>query len=86
MLFKSLALRNQSPLQDYAPFLVTLIVLRGKFVNPSEFGVAVLAGHIPDHVTAGEHDSVLNLAVVEVHNFVEQECTAGGSCNVQNNV
>lgn len=80
MLFKALTLPNQRSLQDDATLLVPLTVLSSKFVDPTQLAVAVLAADIPHHVSAGEHHSVLHLAVLEVDHLIEKESSACGSC------
>lgn len=69
MLFKALTLPNQRPLQDDATLLVPLTVLSGELVDPPQLAVAVLAADVPHHVPAGEHHSVLHLAVLQVHHL-----------------
>ena len=69
MLLEAFALADQGPLQDHAAFLVALAVLRGELVDPAQLAVAVLAAHVPHHVPAREHDSVLHLAVLQVHHL-----------------
>lgn len=80
MLFKALALPNQSPLQDDASLLVPLTVLSGKLIDPTQLAVAVLAADVSYHVSAGEHHSVLHLAVLQVHHLIEEERSSCGSC------
>ena len=69
VLLEAFALSDQGPLQDDPPLLVALAVLRGKLVDPAQLAVAVLAAHVPHHVPACEHDSVLHLAVLQVHHL-----------------
>lgn len=80
MLFKALTLSDQCPLQDDTSFLVPLTVLSGKLVDPTQLAVAVLAADVPHHVPAGEHHSVLHLAILQVHHLIEEERSACGSC------
>lgn len=70
MLLEALALPDQRPLQDDAPLFVALTVLRRKLVDPTQLAVAVLAADVPHHVSAGQHHSVLHLAVLEVHHLL----------------
>ena len=63
------ALPHQRPLQDDTALLVALAFLSGEFVHPAQLAVAVLAADVPHHVSAGQHDSVLHLAVLQVHNL-----------------
>lgn len=80
MLFKSLTLCYEGTLQDYPAFLVTLIVFCGKLIDPSQLGITVLTGHVTDHVSSGQHHTVLYLTVVQVYNFVEQESSSSCTC------
>lgn len=52
--------------------------LRGKFVHPSEFGLAVLAHYISDHVTACEHDPVLHRRVGQIDDPFEEVGPSSG--------
>lgn len=62
--FETFALPHQGSLQDDPPFLVTLAVLCGELVDPAQFAVAVFAADVSHHVAAGEHDAVLDFAVL----------------------
>lgn len=66
---EAFALPHQRPLQDDAALLVALALLCGEFVHPTEFAVAVLAADITHHVPPRQHDSVLHLAVLQIHNL-----------------
>lgn len=76
---EAFALPHQRPLQDDAALLVALALLCGEFVHPTEFAVAVLAADVTHHVPPRQHDSVLHLAVLQIHNLVEEESPASGS-------
>lgn len=76
---EAFALPHQRPLQDDAALLVALALLCGEFVHPTEFAVAVLATDVTHHVPPRQHDSVLHLAVLQIHNLVEEESPASGS-------
>lgn len=80
MLLKALALPDQRSLQNHTSLFVPLAVLGGKLIDPAQFAVTVLTADVSDHVPAGEHDSVLHLAVLQVHHLVEQKSSACGSC------
>ena len=55
---------QKSPLrQGCACEPLPLLFLHGELVDPAEFGVAVLAGDVPHHVTTGEHLALLDLTV-----------------------
>lgn len=73
MLLKTLALPDQRPLQDDASLFVSLTVLSSKFVDPSQFAVAVLAANVSYHVPSGEHHSILHLAILEVHHLQNRQ-------------
>lgn len=68
-MFEAFALPHQRPLQDYSSLLVALAFLRGKLVHPAQLTVAVLAADVPHHVSPCQHDPVLDLAVLQVHNL-----------------
>lgn len=70
---------HQGSLQNNPPLLVSLVVLRGKLVNPAKFCVTVLAGDVTHHVSPCQHDPVLHLTVVQVDHFVEEEGSACGT-------
>lgn len=78
-MLEAFALPHQRPLQDDAALLVALALLCGEFVHPTKFAVAVLAADITHHVPPRQHDSVLHLAVLQIHNLVEEESPASGS-------
>lgn len=80
VLLKALGLPDQRSLQNHASLFVSLTVLSGELVDPAQFAVTVLTADISHHVSAGEHDSVLHLAVLQVHHLVEEESSACGSC------
>lgn len=67
MLLKALTLPDQSAFQDHTAFLVTLAVFSGKLIDPSQFAIAVFAAHVSNHVSASEHDPVLNFTVLKVN-------------------
>lgn len=67
VLLKALALPDQRPLQDDSALLVALAVLGGKFVDPAQLAVAILAADVSHHVPARQHHPVLDLAVLKVH-------------------
>ena len=69
---------DECPLEDDSGLFVPLRLLGGELVHPAQLGVAVLAVDVPDHVSAGEHDPVLDVAVVEVDHLVEEEGPARG--------
>lgn len=79
MFLEAFALPHQSTLQDDTPLFVALAVLRGKFVDPAQLAVAVFAADVPHHVTAGEHDPVLDFTVLQVYHLIEEEGAARGS-------
>lgn len=66
---EAFALPHQRPLQDDTALLVALAFLGGKLIHPAELAVAVLAADVPHHVSSCQHDSVLNLAVLQIHNL-----------------
>lgn len=68
-MLEAFALPHQRPLQDDAALLVALALLCGEFVHPTKFAVAVLAADITHHVPPRQHDSVLHLAVLQIHNL-----------------
>ena len=78
VLFDAFVFCDQGPLQDDPALLVPLVLLRGELIHPAQLDVAAFAGHVPNNVSAGEHDPVLHVAVVEVDHFVEEEGPAGG--------
>lgn len=78
-MLEAFALPHQRPLQDHTALLVALTFLRGELVHPAQFAVAVLAANVPHHVSSCQHDSVLHLAVLQIHNLVEEKSSAGGS-------
>lgn len=78
-MLEALALSHQSPLQDDSALLVALTFLGGELVHPAQLTVAVFAADVPHHVPPRQHDSVLHLAVLQIHNLVEQKSSAGGS-------
>lgn len=69
--FEAFALLHQRPLQNDAALFVALTFLRGKLVHPAQLAIAVLAADIPDHVPPCKHDSVLDFAVLQIHNLQE---------------
>lgn len=69
MLLKSFTLSDQSSFQDNAAFLVALAVFSSKFIDPTQFAVAVLAAHISNHVAASEHDPILNFTVLQIYHL-----------------
>ena len=71
MLLKSFALSDQRSFQDNAAFLVALAVFSGKFIDPTQFAVAVLAAHVSNHVAASEHDPILNFTVLQIHHLIQ---------------
>ncbi|MEQ2317016.1 hypothetical protein AMECASPLE_038455 [Ameca splendens] len=66
---EAFALPHQRPLQDYPAFLVALTLLGGKLVHPAQLAVAVLAADVSHHVSSCQHDPVLHLAVLQIHNL-----------------
>lgn len=76
MLLKTLTFPDQRPLQDDSPLFVPLTVLSSKFVDPSQFAVAVLAANVSYHVPSGEHHSVLHLAILEVHHLENRQANS----------
>lgn len=78
-MLEAFTLPHQSSLQDDTALLVALTLLCGELIHPAEFAVAVLAADVPHHVSPCQHDSVLHLAVLQIHNLVEQESPASGS-------
>ncbi len=66
---KAFAFPHQRPLQNDAALLVALALLGGKLVHPAQLTVAVLAADVPHHVSSCQHDSVLHLAVLQIHNL-----------------
>lgn len=78
-MLEAFALPHQCPLQDNTAFLIALTFLGGKLVHPAQLAVAVFAADIPHHMSSCQHDSVLHLAVLQIHNLVEEEGSAGGS-------
>lgn len=78
-MLKAFALPHQRPLQDDTALLVALALLRGELVHPAQLAVAVLTADVPHHVSSRQHDSVLDLAVLQIHHLVEQESSARGS-------
>lgn len=68
-MFEAFALPHQRPLQDDPSLLVALALLRGELVHPAQLTVAVLATDVPHHVPPSQHDSVLDLAVLQVHDL-----------------
>ena len=77
VLFETFTLGNKCSFKDDAAFFVALILLGGKLVNPAELGVTVFAGDVSHHVSAGQHDPVLDLAKVQVDHFTEEEGSTG---------
>lgn len=71
MLLKSFTLSDQSSFQDNAAFLVALAVFSSKFIDPTQFAVAVLAAHISNHVAASEHDPILNFTVLQIYHRIQ---------------
>ena len=63
VLGKAIDFVNESPFEDDLALLVALVVLGGELVDPAQLGVAILAGHVANHVATSEHHSVLHLAV-----------------------
>lgn len=84
MFLKALWLSNKCSFQNYTTFFVTLVLLIGKLVDPAKLLVAVLAHHVPDHMSPCQHDPVLYLAILQVYNFVEKESTTCSTCNSSN--
>ena len=83
---KSIAFDDQRSLQDDPSFFVSLIVLCGKLIHPTQLLLAVLAENIPHHVSAGDHHTVLYLTVREVDYFIEEirpPRWAGESCGYE---
>lgn len=76
--FEAFTLPHQRPLQNDAALLVALAFLVGELVHPAQLAVAVLAADVPHHVSSCQHDAVLHLAVLQIHNLVEQESSSGG--------
>lgn len=76
---EAFTLPHQRPLQDDPTLLIALAFLGGKLVHPAQLAIAVLAADIPHHVSSCQHDSVLHLTVLQIHNLVEEEGSAGGS-------
>lgn len=73
MLLEALALPHQRPLQDHAALLVALAVLGGELVDPAQLTVAVLTADVSHHVSAGQHHTVLHLAVLQVHHLRDED-------------
>lgn len=65
--------RHKSALQDHSSLLVALAFVGGKFIDPAELCGAIFAGDVSDHVSAGQHNSVLYLAEAEIDNAVEEK-------------
>ena len=80
MLLKSFALSDQSSFQDNTAFLVALAVFSGKFIDPAQFAVAVLAAHVSNHVAASEHDPILNFTVLQIYHLVKKKGSPCGPC------
>lgn len=80
MLFKSLTLSDQSSFQDNTAFLVALAVFSGKFIDPTQFAVAVLAAHVSNHVAASEHDPILNFTILQIYHLIKKEGSSCGPC------
>ena len=78
-IIKAFTLSHQGALQDDTALLVSLVLLCRKFVYPSQLGLTVFAGDIPHHVPSCQHDTVLNLTVLQVGYLVEQKGSASGT-------
>lgn len=59
--------------------LVALALFGGEFVHPAQFGFAVLAHDIANHVTARQHNTVLNIAECEIDDLLEEVSSPCGS-------
>jgi hypothetical protein len=46
-LLHAVALCDESPLENYPAFLISLILFSGKFIHPPQFGFTRLARNIP---------------------------------------
>lgn len=79
MLGQSVALRHESSFQDNATLLVPLLLVCRKFVHPPELSITVFAADVSDHVTTRQHHSILNLAIIQIDDFVEEERASRGT-------
>lgn len=75
---EAIRLRDQCPFKDDPPLLVPLVLLCGKLIDPAKFGIAVLTGHVTDHVSSCQHYPVLYLTVSQIDHPLEEESTPGG--------
>lgn len=66
---KALALPHQRPLQNHTALLIPLASLVGELVRPAHLAVAVLAADVSHHVSSRQHNSVLHIAVLQIHNL-----------------
>lgn len=79
MLRQSIALCDESSFQDNATFLVSLLLICCKFVHPPKLSITVFAADISDHVTTRQHHSILNLAIIQIDDFVEEKSASRGT-------
>ena len=73
---EAFALCHKCALEDDATFFVPLILFRCKLINPTKLGIAVFTRHVTNHMATCQHDTILYLAISEVHHPVEQERSA----------
>lgn len=59
--------------QDRLSLLIPLSLLPGKLVHPAQFDAAALAGDIADKMLPRDHDTIMDLGVDQVHDFVEEK-------------
>ena len=62
-LIHSIAFGNQSSFEYNFALFVALVLFGGELIDPTEFGVAVLAGDVAHHMASGQHHSVLHFTI-----------------------